>query len=202
MDGRHRHHLPRRGAVRGQRPDRLGRPARRPGRPDVPYPLRVDTARLRELQRRAITVPVYETSSAEQAQVHTRRLGRECLHRRAGHARGLRGIGARPAARPQARLADRGRRRGGTGRAGKDVGATPPSRSAARSPRRTIRRPSSTRSGRLAAPRAVSSPTVPSSRSAATSWSGCAPCSVRASVPSSSSCRSRTSSDGWCRSRR
>lgn len=28
------------------------------------------------------------------------------------------------------------------------------------------------------------------------------PCSVRASVPSSSSCRSRTSSDGWCRSRR
>ena len=46
---------------------RRGRGRRgRPGRPAVPHPLRVDAVRLRDPRRGAVTVPIYETSSAEQ----------------------------------------------------------------------------------------------------------------------------------------
>ena len=44
--------VPRRGARRRQGPDRRRHRGRRPGRPDLPDPLRVDAARLRDLVRR------------------------------------------------------------------------------------------------------------------------------------------------------
>ena len=76
MAGRHRHRLPRRGARRRQGPDRLRRRARRPGRPDVPHPLRVDAAGLRHLERRRDHRPGVRDQFGRADPVDPRRLGR------------------------------------------------------------------------------------------------------------------------------
>ena len=151
--GRHRHRLPRRGAGRGQGSDRLGRAAGRPGRPDVPYPLRVDAARLRDLERgRGHRAGVRDQLGGAGA-VDPRRLGRDRLRRRAGRARGRRRVGARPAARASSTS---GRSRPAASRSWAARARTSPtrrSRSAARSPRPTTRRPSSTPAGTTGRPK-------------------------------------------------
>ena len=66
MGRRHRGDVRGRGDRGRARPDRLRRRAGRPGGADVAHPLRVDLGRLRDLAVGAVTVPVYETSIAEQ----------------------------------------------------------------------------------------------------------------------------------------
>ena len=138
----------------------------------------------------AVTVPVYETSSAEQIQWILGDSGAVACRR--GAATRTRRPSSRCATgcprckhvwqieRRRASSELRPRRRGRHRRDG---------RGAQRARRRpTTRRPSSTPPAPPAAPRAVCSPTAASSPSAATSWSGCARCSVPASARCCSSC--------------
>ena len=68
LAGRHLQRVPHPGQRRRQGSDGRRRQSGRPRRPDVEDALRVDAHRLRDLDRGRVTVPIYETSSAEQVQ--------------------------------------------------------------------------------------------------------------------------------------
>ncbi len=149
----------------------------------------------------AITVPVYETSSPEQVQWILSDSGATaCVVELDNHAAAVESVRETlPALKNVWQIEAGGIEE--LGRAGQGI-SDAWSRSAARWRRRTTRRPSSTPPAPPAGPRAACSPTARSSRSAATSWSGCARCSAPASARCCSSCRWRTSSGVWCRWRR
>ena len=198
LAGRHRRRLPRRGAGGRQGPDRRRGQRRRPGRPDVPtryewtlfdFAIWSAGARRRCRSTRPLAPSRCSGSSATPARS-------PCVVETAAHP-AVRRVRPRPAARPAARLADRGRRGRGAvaGRHGRHRrGAW--TRRARRAERRRPghdhlhlrhHRPAQ---GLRAHPRATCC------SSAATRWTA-APVFRTGEARRCSSCRSRTSSAGW-----
>lgn len=105
--GRDRDGVPRRGAGHRQGPDRGGHRARRPGRPDLPHPLRVGAVRLRDLERGRGHRPRLRDQLRRAGPVDPRGLRRRRRHRGEPGAQRDRGLPARPAAGAARGLGDR-----------------------------------------------------------------------------------------------
>ena len=195
MARRHRPGVRRRGRRCRQGADRRRHRARRPGRPDVPHPLRVDRRRLRDLERRRRHRAGLRDVLGRAGGVDPRRLAARGGHRGDRRPRGDRGLRTGPAAR---RCAHVWRIDGGAStELDRPAGGHRRGRSRSAAPVAARRRPRHDRLhlGHHRPPQGLRAhPRQPPVRGAATSRGRSTPLFGPATARRCCSCRSRTSS--------